>query len=230
MATLVTGSVPADQFALAETFTAHPDLTFRIEKLVTTGENAVMPWLWTRNVPSDELEGTLREDRTVDSVELLTKHEDESLYEMKWIDNIQLILQMITNSEATVIDAIGEGGQWKLRVLYPERGEYSKTSEFCETHGVDFGVASIRDVDRSSASRYGLTSEQRDTIVEATRRGFFKIPREITLEELSDEMGVSHQALSERLRRGHEALVENTLLFEGEVEVGQYTTTAPTDD
>lgn len=228
MATLVTGSVPAEQFALAETFTAHPELTFRIEKLVRSGENAVMPWLWTRNVPADELEETLREDRTVDSVELLTEHEDESLYEMKWIDNIQLILQMITNAEATVLNAVGEGNQWKLRVLYPEREKYSTTSEFCETHGVDFEVASIRDVDHSSASRYGLTREQRDTFIEAARRGYFKIPREITLEELADEMGVSHQALSERLRRGNEALVENTLLFEGDVDVGKHTTTAHT--
>lgn len=215
MATLVNGSVPAEQFALAETFTAHPDLSFRIEKLVTSGEKSVMPLLWAQNVPTAQFEDTLEEDPTVDNVELLTEQEDESLYEMEWHNNIQLVLQMITNSKATVLDAMGESGRWNFRVLYPEREELSKTSDFCDEHGIDFDVCSIREVDRSSASRYGLTSDQRNSLVEATRRGYFSVPREVTLEELSNETGVSHQALSERIRRASEALVENTLLYEG---------------
>lgn len=223
MTTLVSGSVPAEQFALAETFTAHPDLSFRLDKLVASGEDAVMPLLWTRNVPPEELEDTLETDLTVHDATLLNEQEGESLYEMTWIDNIQLVLQMITNSRATVLDAIGENGRWKFRVLYPDRDEFSKTSDFCDSHGVDFDVRSIRDVDRSSASRFGLTSEQRDSIVEATRRGYFEVPRGVTLEELSETVGVSHQALSERIRRASEGLVENTLLYEdadaGEVEL-----------
>ena len=41
-----------------------------------------------------------------------------------------------------------------------------------------------------------------------------EVPRETSLQACAQEMGLSHQALSERLRRGTEALVEDTLLFE----------------
>ncbi|ESP90207.1 helix-turn-helix domain-containing protein [Candidatus Halobonum tyrrellensis] len=220
MATLVNGSVPAEQFALAETFAAHPDLSFRVDKFVASGEDAVMPLLWAQHVPAEELEATLEADPTVRDAALLNEQDGEALYEMTWSDNIQLVLQMITNSRATVLDAIGENGRWKFHVLYPAREEFSKTSEFCDSHGVDFDVHSIREVDRSSASRYGLTSEQRDSIVDATRRGYFEVPRQVTLQELSEAVGVSHQALSERLRRAIEALVENTLLYE-DVDTGE---------
>jgi hypothetical protein len=38
------------------------------------------------------------------------------------------------------------------------------------------------------------------------------VPRSITLEELADDLSVSHQALSEQLRRGTGGLMEDTLL------------------
>nr|WP_222863711.1 helix-turn-helix domain-containing protein [Natronococcus pandeyae] len=40
----------------------------------------------------------------------------------------------------------------------------------------------------------------------AVRHGYFEIPRRISLEELAAELGVTHQALSERLRRASDTL------------------------
>jgi hypothetical protein len=61
------------------------------------------------------------------------------------------------------------------------------------------------------AGRYGLTDSQHRVLELASRRGYFEIPRDVTLKELADEVGVSHQALSEQLRRGIGALVEDTI-------------------
>jgi predicted DNA binding protein len=47
-----------------------------------------------------------------------------------------------------------------------------------------------------------LTARQRETLRLAHERGYFEIPREVTLDDLADELGVSNQAVSERLRRG----------------------------
>jgi predicted DNA binding protein len=37
------------------------------------------------------------------------------------------------------------------------------------------------------------------------------VPRSVTLQELAEEFDVSHQAISERLRRATNALVQDTL-------------------
>jgi hypothetical protein len=147
----------------------------------------------------------------VDEVTLLGDFEDEWLFRMEWVDHVDLIVEMLTHAEATILDAVGQGSQWRLRVLYPERSLFSDTHDFCEAHGLSFDVASIRELDGEPAGRFGLTTEQYEVLSEAAEHGYFEVPREVTLEELADRLGVSHQALSERLRRAIDALVEDTL-------------------
>jgi hypothetical protein len=211
MPTLVTGTVPADQLALSHTLASLPDLLFEVERIVSSGDDALMPLLWVRGPSRERVEATLEDDPTVDNVELVGDFTDEWLFQMEWIDHVDLLVQMITNSEATVLDAVGRDGQWKLRVLYPERTLFSKTHEFCEDHGLDFDVTTIRELEGEPAGRYGLTNDQYEVLAEAARMGYFEVPREVSLEELAEELGVSHQAASERIRRATNALVEDAL-------------------
>ncbi|ESP86949.1 helix-turn-helix domain-containing protein [Candidatus Halobonum tyrrellensis] len=213
MATIVRGTVPANEFALAHSLETIPDLEFDIERIVDSGEDAVMPMLWVRGASADRIEEVFEDDSSVQNVMVLAEFDDESLLRMEWVDNIKLLLQMLTNSEATILDAIGRERRWQFRVFYPERKLFSKTHDFCDQHGLTFEVDSVRQMDGEPAGRYGLTTEQYEALVKATRRGYFSVPREITLEELAEEMGVSHQALSERIRRGTEALVDDTLFI-----------------
>jgi hypothetical protein len=220
MATIVLGTVPAEEFALARTLAALPDVSVETERIVETGRDTVMPLLWIRGEPCSSVEATLADDPSVDNVTLLDEFEDELLFRMEWVDKVQLLVQMLANSAATVMDAWGEDGRWQLRVLYPDRDHFSRTHEFCTDHGLGFDVHSIRELDGEPAGRYGLTTEQYRALVQAVRAGYFQIPRETELEALADEFDISHQALSERLRRGTEALVEDTLLVGGEVPDG----------
>ena len=211
MPTIVSGTVPAEEFALSHSLETMPDLLFEVERIVTSGDEALMPLLWVRGPSRERVEETLQEDPTVDDVELVGDFEDEWLFQMKWIDHVDLLVQMLTNAEATILDAVGRDGQWKLRVLYPDRSLFSKTHEFCERHGLDFDVVSIRDLEGEPAGRFGLTNEQYEVLAEAAKMGYFEVPREASLEELGDQIGVSHQAASERVRRATRALVEDTL-------------------
>lgn len=211
MPTIVTGTVPADEFALSSTLEALPDLLFEVERIVTSGNDALMPLLWVRGPSRERVEATLEDDPTVEEVTLIGDFDDEWLFQMTWIDHVDLLVQMLTNSEATILDAVGRGEQWKIRVLYPQRSLFSKTHEFCERHGLDFDVDSIRELEGEPAGRYGLTTEQYEVLATASELGYFEVPREVSLEELADELGISHQAASERIRRATSALVEETL-------------------
>jgi hypothetical protein len=211
MPTIVSGSVPASEFVLGHSLETLPELTFEVERIVTSGDEAVMPLLWVRGASRERVEETLEDDPTVDNVTVLGDFEDEWLFRMEWISRIDLVVQMLVSAEATILDTVGHRDEWKLRVLYPRREQFSQTHEFCEAHGLSFDVRSIRDLDSEPAGRYGLTEEQYDVLVKAASMGYFQVPREVTLQELAEEFDVSHQAISERLRRATNALVEDTL-------------------
>ncbi len=57
----------------------------------------------------------------------------------------------------------------------------------------------------------GLTAPQQEAIAEAYRQGYYDVPREISLEELANEFEISHQSLSERLRRANRVLAGELL-------------------
>jgi hypothetical protein len=59
MPTIVSGTVPADELALSHTLGALPDLLFEVERIVTSGDDALMPLLWVRGPSRDRVEETL---------------------------------------------------------------------------------------------------------------------------------------------------------------------------
>ncbi|POG53768.1 helix-turn-helix domain-containing protein [Haloferax marisrubri] len=212
MVTIVRGSVPSEEFALSHTLAALPDVEVECERVIESGEQTVMPLLWIRHADRSAIDDALREDPSVDEVSCLSVFDDEFLYRMAWVDHVRLLLQMLTNSHATILDAYGHGDKWQFRALYPTRGDFSRTHDFAENHGLSLEIESIREMDAEPAGRYGLTEAQFRALVTAARNGYFEVPRRTSLSELADEMNVSHQSLSERLRRATDALVEDSLL------------------
>ncbi|WP_254535736.1 helix-turn-helix domain-containing protein [Halomarina litorea] len=212
MATLITATIPAEEFALAQTLDGVPEATFDCEKLVETGDDSVMPLLWVRAPNFDALDEVLDADDTTRDVTLLTDLGEERLYRMEWVNQIPVVLRMITNSEATILSAATDGDQWVLRVLYPSREGLSDTVEFCEEQGLSFDVRSVRELEGEPAGRHGLTEGQYEALTAAAERGYFAVPREVELADLAEDLDISHQALSERIRRGIESLVVDTLL------------------
>jgi len=45
----------------------------------------------------------------------------------------------------------------------------------------------------------------------AYERGYFNLPRDVTMEELGEELGISQQAVASRLRRGIRNILAGTL-------------------
>ena len=62
------------------------------------------------------------------------------------------------------------------------------------------------------SDRFGLTDEQYEALTMACETGSVDVPRATDLDELAAELDISHQALSERLRRAQATLVRETLL------------------
>lgn len=214
MVTVVQATIPAAEFALNETFSAVPDVVFECERIIENGKQTVMPLIWARGAGHTALETGLKRDQSVDQFECLAVFDHAFLYRMEWIEQVQLVLQILTNTNATVLDAAGDSEQWTLRIMYPYRNNLSETNEFCDRYELSFDVERIRELSSETVDRYGLTDEQFNALTVACEMGYFDVPRNVDLGDLSDEIGISHQALSERLRRGHEMLIEETLLID----------------
>jgi len=212
MVTIVRGTIPSEEFALHQTFVTHPELELEVERVVDTAEDRVMPLVWVRGPTDADVTETLAADDSVEAVERLASFDDECLYTMEWTDRIKLVLAILTNAEATIVEAYGTDDRWTLRVMYPTLEGLSETTAFCEEHDLAFDVEGVRELEGEPAGRYGLTTKQFEALVTAAERGLFEVPRETTLEELAAEFDVTHQALSERIRRGTGALVEDALL------------------
>ncbi|MBX0297987.1 helix-turn-helix domain-containing protein [Haloarcula nitratireducens] len=213
MVTLIIATIPACELALSDVFASLPDIEIEAERIVKGEENAAMPLLWVRGVEPDDFEAACEADPTIDDLELLADFDEELLYRMQWFDRIGLLFQMLTNANATILEAVGESETWHLRLLYPSREHLSKTKTFCSEHGLSFSIDAIRNMDRDPSGRYGLTSIQYNALITAVDAGYFDVPREVTLDELAAEMNLSHQALSECLRRGTHVLIEDTVLI-----------------
>lgn len=124
----------------------------------------------------------------------------------------------------TVLAASGKDTTWNLRLLFSDQAAINETAEYCSAKGIDLNIQSIRSLSNSNQGRFGLSEKQRNALQTASKGGYYTVPREITGEELADELNISHQAISERLRRAHDELVTSTLIH------GHGPTAASTDE
>ena len=56
-----------------------------------------------------------------------------------------------------------------------------------------------------------LTDTQLEALALAYERGYFEFPREVTLEALGEELGISRQAVGSRIRGGINHVLGSTL-------------------
>lgn len=213
MGTIAEFDIPADEFALGPTFRELEGLEVEIERLVAHDHDRLMPFAWLTADDPDALDDALASDETVESAELVSEIDDEQLYRMEWIDSIEMAVHILLDEEGTILHAMGQSDGWHIRVLFPDRNSLSRTYDFAQENDLRLDVVRIYELDSDRQGRFGLSDEQQDTLATATKLGYFDVPRGITQADLADKLDISHQALSERLRRAQKTLNENTIII-----------------
>lgn len=216
MCVIVTATIPADQFALRETLADTPGVAFELVQHVAH-RAGTLSLVWG-TVPDgaagdEDIAELVRSDSTVSSVEVLTTADGASLLRIEWDSSMQTVISDIIGTQGTVTSASATAGGWNLQFLFPDREAVADTNHACDRHGVEVDFRSIRTLSGSRRrSKFDLTESQHETLLAAHQAGYYQVPRGVKLAELASEMGVSHQTLSERLRRGHCSLVGNALV------------------
>lgn len=211
MATILECRVPLDEFALTRTFASVPTLQVEAERFVASGSDSAMPFVSVVTDDFDAFEAAMEEDSTVESFSALNGEREKRFYRMEWTAAVERVLELLLGNGGVLTQASSWGESWRLTVLCSDREVLSRTYEGCEENGLSLGIDSIRGLDDGENARFGLTEAQHTTLLKAKKHGYYDVPRDATLSELATILGISHQALSERLRRGHGNLVSRTL-------------------
>ncbi|MFB6179027.1 MAG: bacterio-opsin activator domain-containing protein [Halorientalis sp.] len=212
MGTIVDTRIPTAQFALSEAFGAVPDASLEAVHVVAPRNDSLLPYLWATAPDTAALDEALRSDETTEEVTRLVEDDGRVLYQIKWCSEVRVFLSMLVERQGTLLDAQIKSRSWQLRILFPDKDAMSAFYDFCQMYGTSVDINRVHDL-RSVVQHGGtrLSKAQYEALTEALDSDYYSVPRGTTLVELSDRLGVSHQAVSERLRRGHQALLESNL-------------------
>jgi predicted DNA binding protein len=102
---------------------------------------------------------------------------------------------------------------WHETKVFKDYENFNAFRQSCEDHGISLELVSISPESASTdnTSQDGLTDRQREALTLAISRGYYESPRQVTAEELADELGISQPSLSSLLRRGERELLTSTL-------------------
>lgn len=213
MSVILEFSIDGDEFVLGRVLSAPDGAYIELERIVPTGTE-VMPFVWVTGVDFEAFEERVRDSPHVKELLALDKVGDSGLYRIEWgRDHDEDLIQGIAASEATVLEATGDE-RWVFRLRFADHDRLSEFHNFCTDHGIAIHVERTYTLtDRSEPGyRFDLSEEQREALVLGLRRGYFATPKETGLGEMADELGITRQALSNRIRRGNEKVLRETLL------------------
>jgi predicted DNA binding protein len=211
MSVLVEATVPAEQFALPETNREVEEVEFRAVRLVAHESGRIMPFLWAHCDDPDRLYETVGDDPSVANVDVLAEFDGECLLRIDWESPVSVFLSVLRAEGAVILGLSGCDGRWHFRIFLSDDALVS-ANEICDEYSIDISIRRVNELPETSEyGCFGLTERQYETIVCAYESGYYDVPRKINQEELADRFGISHQALSERLRRAHETVITNTL-------------------
>ena len=213
MSTLATLHVPASEFVLDETLSGHPSIEARPLRSVQFDGPSLSPAMWIRGDESLALDALLEDDPTVADPSRLLSTDDGGVYRTGLNPVTDVTMRLFADNRLTVVGAHGQGGDWAFRVLTDDRNSLGSVVERWRRSDLQHTVERLQHTDDvSHLDRYGLTVPQYQTLVTAFREGYYDVPREANLTAIANILGISHQAVSQRLRRGHEQLVQRALV------------------
>lgn len=213
MAVLTDVTVPAEDFVLQGLLHEYPAAEVAIEPSVPLGGD-VLPLVWVAGVPPDDAEAAIRNDPLAEDVAVVTETGDRRLFDVRWRPDVDGLVRLLVETDATLLRAHGHDGEWELRLRFRSRERLASFRERCADAGIDLVIRGLYNPTLPAEDDDGLTPAQRELIAATLDHGYWEIPRGHTLGEVAEEVGISTNAASQRLRRGIRSLVEDAIVRE----------------
>lgn len=200
-------TLPEDVW-VAEVSTQFPDATFRLLTGVPKNNRAIELGEILANDP-EAAAAALREHPDIVAYERLlvgdrraiTQYEavEQGLYEFLWGSSLPPEFPLVV-----------ENGEMEFDLTATQE-QFEAFGEVLDATGLQYNLLTVVHTDEEDAL---LTERQRECLATAQRLGYFDVPRECTLAELADELGVDKSTASETIRRGTSRVVGQFLLHD----------------
>jgi len=122
---------------------------------------------------------------------------EQSLYEFLWASSLPPEFPIIVENGTMEFD------------LTATQEQFDAFGAALDARGHEYDLLSVVHTDEESTL---LTERQQECLTVAQRLGYFEVPRECTLEELADALGVDKSSVSETIRRATARIVEQFLI------------------
>ncbi len=212
MTKIVELSISDDEFLLGQMLADTPDVRIELERIIPTGE-AVIPFLWVRGTDLSAFEEAVAANREVAALDRLDRLDGWALYRIEWDNPTHSLLKGIDATGGAILEAERDD-DWTFRLRFPNRHSLSQFYGYCRERDISIRIKrSFTLAEKGEVGRqFGLTQEQREALLLALRTGYFDTPSKTSLSALAVEFDISEQALSNRIRRGTKAVLEEALL------------------
>ncbi|MFC6724703.1 helix-turn-helix domain-containing protein [Halobium palmae] len=201
-----------ERLALVPTLRRLGDVEIRVITQGTTNPGATaFPFLF-EYPDRAALEASLDADPTVDSYDLIDWTDQTGVYYIEHTSETKLISSVVADVGGFLVKTETGGNGWNVRLLLPDRSALNSIWTYAADNDIDLDIVELYGNDDSGTdSSYGLTDEQKVALQTAFERGFYEEPRDSSLSDVADELGLSSTAMSGRLRRGTRNLIAATI-------------------
>lgn len=212
MAVIAHLRIPAESFELGRILSVEPGGTVELENMVPLGEKAV-PFFSVSDDVRESFEDSVKNHPSVGTILEVTRHDSERLYSLDWNVGRDVFFQGVLELDGQLLSATGTASTWEFEIRFPTHEALSEFQEYCSNAHITLEVGRIYNPVRPGTGMwYGATQAQRKTLMRAVQGGYYSIPRQMSTQELANELDISDQAVTERLRRAIVTLTENTLI------------------
>ena len=215
MTTIAEFGFDAESFPLGGLFERFPTAEIELERLVPTTD-AAFPYFWVRDADPDAVVPTVGDHEAIAELSLVGSVGDDGLFRAVWNVDAPGIVRGIVETGITLLSATATEAGWTFKFRAADSATITSLQRYCADQAIDFRLKRLYTLSETgSAAERGLTEPQREALLLAYERGYFDEPRQVTLESLAADLGITRQSLSGRLRRGHRRLVADTIAERG---------------
>ncbi len=203
-----------DHIIFREALSRAPEMRIEWERTDGIDRTFVQILFWAEGGDFEAFEAGLQDDPTVGTLSHITEVNQRRLYQvsisregLKKSTYPVLVAENIVIQELTI-----ENGEWYFRSVFPSRLAVDRFYAYCREQGLRFKLQRMFEERTDERTNdYGLSDEQYEILVTAMEYGYFDIPRRNTLSEISNSLGISSAASSQRFRRAMKTLLEHTI-------------------
>jgi predicted DNA binding protein len=211
MSVIVEFSLSSPRLNLYEATSAVPDITLEVESVDSVSDGHLNTAIMVEGDDLDAFDEAIREDPTVTDVTLLDRLEEHALYRYQYAEGTELRLNPVwLDLGAAQLHIECQDGTWFLRIRFPDRDALAEFESICQAENVEFTLHRIYG-ESGDTEPDPLTDAQREALRLALEVGYLDVPRSASLSVIADELDVSEQSASERLRRATRNLATDAL-------------------